>query len=332
MNILAIETSCDETAASVVNDANIVLSNVIVSQMNIHAAFGGVVPEVASRHHVISVHKVIEQALLEAQLSPRDIDVVAVTQGPGLIGALMVGINAAKAFAYLHNIPLLGVDHLKGHIHAISLSDAMVYPCLTLIASGGHTDLVYMPQEGAYELLGQTKDDAVGEAYDKVARTLGLGYPGGPLIDERAQQGQPTYPLPLPMHQDDRLDFSFSGLKSAVINAIYHEKNKGNDIRVNDMCASFQQNVVEILVQKTMQAARQYNVKQVAMVGGVSANQHLRKAFQAFDHEFLIVVPDVQYCTDNAAMIGAAAHAMLRGGQAFDTIAMDGYVHSELHL
>lgn len=330
MKILAIETSCDETAASVVADDNQVLSNVIVSQMDIHAAFGGVVPEVASRHHVISIEKVIEQALLEAKCSAKDIDVVAVTKGPGLIGALLVGINAAKSFGYVHGIPILGVDHLKGHIHAISLSHQMQYPLMTLIVSGGHTELVYMPSEGVYELLGATQDDAVGEAYDKVARTLDLGYPGGPIVDELATKGQPTYSLPTP--QMSGYDFSFSGIKSAVLNLIHNETQRGQSIRVEDLCASFQQTVVNVLVEKTIQAARAYDVKQVAVVGGVSANKGLRKAIFEYQNEFDIVVPDWAYCTDNAAMIGAAALAMIRMDKPFDTIELDGTVHSDLSL
>ena len=328
MNILAIETSCDETAASVVTDHHRVLSNVIVSQMDVHAAFGGVVPEVASRHHVISIEKVIEQALLEAKCSAKDIDVVAVTKGPGLIGALLVGINAAKSFGYVHKIPVLGVDHLKGHIHAISLSHEMQYPLMTLIVSGGHTELVYMPEDGVYELLGATQDDAVGEAYDKVARTLQLGYPGGPVIDELASQGQATYSLPTP--QRSGYDFSFSGIKSAVLNLIHNETQRGQTIRVNDLCATFQQTVVEYVVNKTIHAAREYQVKQVAVVGGVSANKALRKAIYQYENEFNIVVPDWAYCTDNAAMIGAAAFAMIRMNKPFDTIELDGTVHSEL--
>jgi N6-L-threonylcarbamoyladenine synthase len=328
MNILAIETSCDETAASVVSSHDRVLSNVVVSQMDIHAAFGGVVPEVASRHHVVSIQQVIQTALDDAKLTARDIDVVAVTKGPGLIGALLVGINAAKAFSYVHNIPLLGVDHLKGHIHAISLSHTMSYPLVTLLISGGHTELIYMPTDGVYELLGATKDDAVGEAYDKVARTLGLGYPGGPLIDQLATKGVASYHLPTPMKADEGFDFSFSGLKSAVINLIHNETQRGELIRVEDLCASFQKTVIDTLVQKTIQAARKYQVKQVAVVGGVSANVGLRNAIEAYQGEFQVVVPKFEYCTDNAAMIGAAAFAMIRNHEPFDTIELDGNAHS----
>jgi len=328
MNILAIETSCDETAASVVTDGSKVLSNVIVSQMDIHAAFGGVVPEVASRHHVISIEKVIEQALLEANCHPNDIDVVAVTKGPGLIGALLVGINAAKSFSYIHNIPLIGVDHLKGHIHAISLTQEMQFPLMILIVSGGHTELVYMPKEGHYELLGATQDDAVGEAYDKVARTLELGYPGGPIIDQLAATGEHSYSLPTPQVQG--YDFSFSGIKSAVLNLIHNEKQRGQTIRIPDLCASFQITVVNLLIEKTIQAAREYNVKQVAVVGGVSANKALREAILQYSGEFDIVLPEWSYCTDNAAMIGAAAYSMIQNNRPFDTIELDGEIISDI--
>ena len=330
MKILAIETSCDETAASVVVDGKTVLSNVILSQMDIHAAFGGVVPEVASRHHVVSIHQVMEEALARANVTASDIDVVAVTKGPGLVGALMVGINAAKTFSYIHQIPLLGVDHLRGHIHAISLTTTMKFPLLVLIVSGGHTELVLMSSKSDYELLGATKDDAVGEAYDKVARVLGLGYPGGPVVDQHAVQGKLTYDLPTPMKDDDSFDFSFSGLKSAVINVIHNANQKKEPIRVADMCASFQHVVTEVLVNQTLKAARAYDVAQIAVVGGVSANRELREKILSYNHEFDIVVPAFEYCTDNAAMIGAAAHAAIQDEPVFDTIELDATVFSDI--
>lgn len=330
MKILAIETSCDETAASVVENGTNVLSNVILSQMDIHAAFGGVVPEVASRHHVVSIHQVMEEALQQAKLRASDIDVVAVTKGPGLIGALMVGINAAKTFSYVHQIPLVGVDHLRGHIHAISLTTTMKFPLLALIVSGGHTELVLMSSAHDYVLLGATKDDAVGEAYDKVARVLGLGYPGGPVVDQLAQEGMPTYQLPIPMKEDDSYDFSFSGLKSAVINLIHNANQKQEPIRVADMCASFQEVVIKVLVDQTIKAARTYNVTQIAVVGGVSANRGLRQKIMEYNHEFEIVLPAFEFCTDNAAMIGAAAHAAIQANEAFDTIELDATVFSDI--
>ena len=330
MKILAIETSCDETAASVVVDGKKVLSNVILSQMDIHAAFGGVVPEVASRHHVVSIHQVMEEALMKANVTASDIDVVAVTKGPGLVGALMVGINAAKTFSYIHQIPLLGVDHLRGHIHAISLTTTMKFPLLALIVSGGHTELVLMSSPTDYTLLGATKDDAVGEAYDKVARVLGLGYPGGPVVDQYARQGSPSYDLPIPMKDNDAFDFSFSGLKSAVINLIHNANQKQEPIRVADMCASFQHVVTEVLINQTLRAARLYEVAQIAVVGGVSANRELRKKIMSYIHEFEIVVPAFEYCTDNAAMIGAAAYASIQDEPIFDTIELDATVFSDI--
>ena len=330
MKILAIETSCDETAASVVVDGKKVLSNVILSQMDIHASFGGVVPEVASRHHVVSIHQVMEEALMKANVTASDIDVVAVTKGPGLVGALMVGINAAKTFSYIHQIPLLGVDHLRGHIHTISLTTTMKFPLLALIVSGGHTELVLMSSPTDYTLLGATKDDAVGEAYDKVARVLGLGYPGGPVVDQYARQGSPSYDLPIPMKDNDAFDFSFSGLKSAVINLIHNANQKQEPIRVADMCASFQHVVTEVLINQTLRAARIYDVVQIAVVGGVSANRELRKKIMSYNHEFEIVVPAFEYCTDNAAMIGAAAYAAIQDEPVFDTIELDATVFSDI--
>ena len=330
MNILAIETSCDETAASIVVDGTHVLSNVILSQIDVHSVFGGVVPEVASRHHVVSIHSIINEAISTSGLKISDIDVVAVTQGPGLVGALMVGINAAKTFSYVHQLPLIGVDHLKGHIHAISLSHTMQYPLMVLLVSGGHTELVYMSSPNQYRLIGATKDDAVGEAYDKVARTLGLGYPGGPLVDQQAQQGSPAYDLPTPLKDQDTFDFSFSGLKSAVINHVHNAKQKGQMIDVANMCASFQKVVTDVLVDQTIKAARLYQVQQVAVVGGVSANLELRKKINRYQEEFDIVVPAFEYCTDNAAMIGAAAFVKVQSGAAFDTIELDATLFSEI--
>lgn len=242
----------------------------------------------------------------------------------------MVGINAAKTFSYIHQIPLLGVDHLRGHIHAISLTTTMKFPLLVLIVSGGHTELVLMSSKSDYELLGATKDDAVGEAYDKVARVLGLGYPGGPVVDQHAVQGKRTYDLPTPMKDDDSFDFSFSGLKSAVINVIHNANQKKEPIRVADMCASFQHVVTEVLVNQTLKAARAYDVAQIAVVGGVSANRELREKILSYNHEFDIVVPAFEYCTDNAAMIGAAAHAAIQDEPVFDTIELDATVFSDI--
>lgn len=308
MLILAVESSCDESSVSIVKDGKTVLSNVVLSQIDIHKVYGGVVPEIASRHHIENMTIVFDEALKQAQVTPQDIDVVAVTEGPGLIGSLLVGINAASAFAFAHNKPLLGVNHMIGHIYSANIENEMKFPLVALVVSGGHTELVYMKEHMSFELLGETQDDAVGEAYDKVGRMLGLAYPGGPIIDKLAQVGKPSYVLPRPMIDEDSYDFSFSGLKSAVNNMIYHMKRKEEVVNVEDMCTSFQTSVVDVLVSKLKKAATDFDVKQVLICGGVAANKGLRnRVFETLkDKE--IIIPSMQYCTDNAAMIGAAAY------------------------
>ena len=308
MLILAVESSCDESSVSLVKDGKTVLSNVVLSQIDIHKVYGGVVPEIASRHHIENMTIVFEEALKQANVNEKDIDLVAVTEGPGLIGSLLVGINAASTFAFAHNIPLMGVNHMVGHIYSANIENEMKFPLVALVVSGGHTELVYMKDHMSFELLGETQDDAVGEAYDKVGRMLGLAYPGGPLIDKLAFQGKPTYTLPRPMIDEDSYDFSFSGLKSAVNNMIYHMKRKEETIRIEDMCASFQQSVVDVLVSKLVKAANDYNVKQVLIAGGVAANKGLRTRLFETIKDKEIIIPSMQYCTDNAAMIGAAAY------------------------
>jgi len=308
MLILAVESSCDESSVSIVKDGKTVLSNVVLSQIDIHKVYGGVVPEIASRHHIENMTIVFEEALKQAKVTPHDIDVVAVTEGPGLIGSLLVGINAASAFAFAHNKPLLGVNHMIGHIYSANIENEMKFPLIALVVSGGHTELVYMKEHMSFELLGETQDDAVGEAYDKVGRMLGLAYPGGPIIDKLAQVGKPSYVLPRPMIDEDSYDFSFSGLKSAVNNMIYHMKRKEELVNVEDMCTSFQASVVDVLVSKLKKAATDFDVNQVLICGGVAANKGLRnRVFETLkDKE--IIIPSMQYCTDNAAMIGAAAY------------------------
>lgn len=308
MLILAVESSCDESSVSIVKDGKTVLSNVVLSQIDIHKVYGGVVPEIASRHHIENMTIVFEEALKQAKVTPHDIDVVAVTEGPGLIGSLLVGINAASAFAFAYNKPLLGVNHMIGHIYSANIENEMKFPLIALVVSGGHTELVYMKEHMSFELLGETQDDAVGEAYDKVGRMLGLAYPGGPIIDKLAQVGKPSYVLPRPMIDEDSYDFSFSGLKSAVNNMIYHMKRKEEVVNVEDMCTSFQASVVDVLVSKLKKAATDFDVKQVLICGGVAANKGLRnRVFETLkDKE--IIIPSMQYCTDNAAMIGAAAY------------------------
>lgn len=324
--ILAIETSCDETAASVVVDGHDILSNVVASQIENQRRFGGVVPEVASRLHVEQITVVIDEALEQAGLTPADLDAVAVTEGPGLVGALLIGIHAAKAFAFANELPIIGVHHIVGHIYANQLVQPMQFPLLALIVSGGHTELIYMKEHGSFEKIGGTRDDAAGEAYDKVARVLGLPYPGGPAIDRLAHE--PTAePVDFPRAwlEKESYDFSFSGLKSAVINYAHNRKQKGEALVPEDVAAGFQQSVIDVLTERTVRAAEAYHVKQVIAAGGVSANRGLRTSLEtAFNEKSIpFTVPPIAYCTDNAAMIGAAAYEMYRAGIR-STLAMNG--------
>jgi len=252
--------------------------------------------------------RVFEQALSEAKLAPNDIDLVAVTKGPGLIGSLLVGINAATAFAFAHQKPLIGVNHLHGHIYAANIEDNLKFPALALLVSGGHTELIYMKSHMSFELLGTTQDDAVGEAYDKVARTLGLDYPGGPLVDQLAKEGQDTYHLPRPFLDKTAYNFSFSGLKSAVINLVHNAQQRGETLDLKNMCASFQASVLDVIIEKTRLAAKNYQVEQIIVAGGVAANQGLRQRIYEEIKDVEIIFPKMIYCTDNAAMIGAAAY------------------------
>lgn len=319
--ILGIETSCDETAAAVVRGGTEVLSNVISSQIDIHQRFGGVVPEIASRKHVEAILPIIQEALEQAQVTIGDLDAVAVTYGPGLVGALLVGVSAAKAISLAAEIPLIGVNHIEGHIIANRLSHPeLMPPLICLTVSGGHTDLLYVPQWGAYTLLGHTRDDAAGEAFDKVARTMGLGYPGGPLIDKLAKEGDPTaisFPRAL---LNEGYDFSFSGLKTAVIDYLHNAKQRGEVVNFADVAASFQEAVVDILVQKALAAAKEKSTNTVILSGGVAANSRLRQLLREKGEEEGIQVyyPDLVYCTDNAAMIAGAAHFAYHRGDFAD--------------
>ncbi|MEG0260923.1 MAG: tRNA (adenosine(37)-N6)-threonylcarbamoyltransferase complex transferase subunit TsaD [Lysinibacillus sp.] len=329
--ILAIESSCDETAAAIIRNGSEIVSNVVASQIESHKRFGGVVPEIASRHHVEQITLVIEEALALANMSPEDIDAVAVTEGPGLVGALLIGINAAKAFAFAHSLPIIGVHHIAGHIYANALVQPMEFPLLALVVSGGHTELVYMKEHGSFEVIGETRDDAAGEAYDKVARVLGLPYPGGPRIDQLAHEGQEAVAFPRVWLEENSYDFSFSGLKSAVINYKHNMDQRGEKIIPSAVAKGFQDSVVEVLTAKTVRAARQYNVKQVIAAGGVSANKGLRVALDdAFvDEGIPFYVPPLKLCTDNAAMIGAAASPMFLAGVRGD-LTMNGKPGMEL--
>ncbi|PON00318.1 tRNA (adenosine(37)-N6)-threonylcarbamoyltransferase complex transferase subunit TsaD [Bacillus halotolerans] len=307
--ILGIETSCDETAAAIVKNGTEIVSNVVASQIESHKRFGGVVPEIASRHHVEQITLVIEEAFRKADMTYRDIDAIAVTEGPGLVGALLIGVNAAKALSFAHQIPIVGVHHIAGHIYANRLVEEIVFPALALVVSGGHTELVYMKEHGSFEVIGETLDDAAGEAYDKVARTMGLPYPGGPQIDKLAESGNDTIPLPRAWLEEGSYNFSFSGLKSAVINTLHNAAQKGQEIAPEDLSASFQNSVIDVLVTKTARAAKEYGVKQVLLSGGVAANRGLRAALQKefSQHEgTALIIPPLSLCTDNAAMIAAA--------------------------
>lgn len=315
--ILGVETSCDETAAAIVKNGREVLSNVINSQIAIHQQFGGVVPEVASRKHIENIAAVVNHSFREAGLTYQDIDAVAVTTMPGLVGALLVGLSFAKAFAYGLGLPLIAVNHLHGHIYANFLEhNFIVFPAICLVVSGGHTSLLYMKDISDYELVGSTKDDAAGEAFDKVARFLGLGYPGGPAVEKAAMQGQAgRYHLPRVFLDRNDYEFSFSGLKTATMN-LWRKIEKNEDSNSGDIAAEFQAALVEVLVEKTIRAARAYGVDTIMMAGGVAANTELRKKLQesACKNHYNLYFPSLGLCTDNAAMIaGKAYHDYVNG-------------------
>lgn len=310
--ILAIESSCDETAASVVKNGREVLSNVISSQIALHTLYGGVVPEIASRKHIEKINQVIESALAEADVTLEEITAIAVTYGPGLVGALLVGVAEAKALAYAAKKPLVGVHHIEGHVSANFIENPdLEPPFVCLIVSGGHTHLVIVKDYGEFEIIGHTRDDAAGEAFDKVARAVGLGYPGGPKVDKAAREGNPhAIEFPRAKVGDNPYDFSFSGLKSAVLNYINHAKMTGEEICVPDLAASFQNAVVESLVSRAIMAAKEYGYDKLAIAGGVASNSALREGMKAACEKegIRFYHPSLIYCTDNAAMIGAAAY------------------------
>ncbi len=313
--VLGIESSCDETSVSVVKNGREVLSNVINSQIDIHTRFGGVVPEIASRNHVEAISETTKQALKEAKVTFEDIDVIACTYGPGLVGALLVGVAYAKALSYALNKPLVGVNHIEGHIAANYITfKKLEPPFLCLIISGGHTHLVDIKDYTEFEILGKTRDDAIGEAFDKVARVVGLGYPGGPKIDKMAKEGQAN--IVLPITHFDNLDFSFSGIKTAVLNL----NHKNPDVNKNDLCASFQNAVTEMLVENTKKALNSLKVDKLALAGGVSANSFIRNNFSKLGKERNIKVyyPDIKLCTDNAAMIASAGYYNYINGKMSD--------------
>lgn len=312
---LAIESSCDETSMSIIKNGVEEIKTVVVTQIDIHKKFGGVVPEVASRSHIESITIVLDELLESASMSIDDIDFIGVTYGPGLIGSLLIGVECAKTISLVTGKPLVPVHHIAGHIYANNLKERLSFPLIALVVSGGHTDLVYMKEDYSFERIGSTLDDAVGEAYDKVAKILGLDYPGGPIVDKLAKVGKDAYNLPYPL-DDKSYNFSFSGIKSATLNIVHNEKQRGNTINVEDMCTSFQNRVVTILTKKTKRALEEYNVKNLIVAGGVAANNGLRESLSSMAKEcgVMLSFPELRLCTDNAAMIGSAAYYAYKKG------------------
>ncbi len=307
--ILGIESSCDEMSVSIVKNGTEEIKTIVLSQMDIHKKYGGVVPEIASRCHIESSTMVLEELFNDIDITMKDIDGIAVTYGPGLVGSLLIGLEIAKTLSFVYNKPLIPVHHIVGHIYANSLVKEFKFPLIALVISGGHTEIVYMKDHFEFKKLGGTMDDAVGECYDKVARVMGLSYPGGPLVDELAHRGKDTYKLPFPL-DDKSYDFSFSGLKTAVINLAHNEEQKGNKINIENLATSFQDKIIEILTKKTMRALDEYKIKNLIICGGVAANKGLRDKFEELSEERNIdlTIPPIKYCTDNAAMIAAAGY------------------------
>lgn len=307
--ILGIESSCDETSMSIIKNGCEEIATTVLTQMDTHAKFGGVVPEIASRMHTENITMVLEDVLSKANMRVDDVDAIAVTYAPGLLGGLLVGVEFAKVLSYVYNKPLIATHHIAGHIYANNLVGKLEFPLLALVVSGGHTELVLMEDDYKFKVVGKTLDDAAGECFDKVARVLGLPYPGGPNVEKLALEGKPTYDLPVPM-TNNSLDFSFSGLKSAVVNLNHNETQRGNEVRKADLACSFQNVAFEELVKKTKIAIEKYDIKRVIMAGGVSASKQLRSEMQQMCDELNVEfsVPPIKYCTDNAAMIACAAY------------------------
>ena len=317
--ILGIESSCDETSAAIIKNGCIDIATVISSQIDVHKDYGGVVPEIASRHQVKNITFVLQECLERAKMTMDDIDGIAITYGPGLIGSLLIGLEAAKTLAYLYQKPLIPIHHIAGHIYANSLVKPLQFPLLALVVSGGHTELIEMQDHFKFRKLGGTLDDAIGECYDKVARVIGLEYPGGPKIDKLAVEGSPTYKLPVPL-KDDSYNFSFSGLKSAVINLSHNETQRGNSLREADLASSFQKVAVKSIVEKTKKALQDTGIKRLIVAGGVAASQGLRNEIYKMADELQVEVsiPPLKYCTDNAAMIASAGYYAYKLGRRAD--------------
>ncbi|GFZ27305.1 tRNA (adenosine(37)-N6)-threonylcarbamoyltransferase complex transferase subunit TsaD [Lactobacillus corticis] len=324
VRILAYESSCDETSTAVIKNGREIESLIVATQIKSHQRFGGVVPEVASRHHIEVISQITKEALAEAKVTWNDLDAIAVTSGPGLVGALLIGVSAAKAASMATGLPLIGVDHIMGHIMAAQLKDEIAYPALALQVSGGHTEIVLLKDPVHFEIIGDTRDDAAGEAYDKIGRVLGVNYPAGKTIDAWAHQGKDTFHFPRAMMEEDNYDFSFSGLKSAFINTCHHADQIHEKLDKYDLAASFQAAVVDVLADKTIRAIKEYQPKTFIMGGGVAANQGLRERMSAEIAKLpdavkpKVILPELKLCGDNAAMIGAAAYNLYRDGQFSD--------------
>ena len=313
--ILGIESSCDETSCSIVKNGKEEINTVILSQIDIHTLYGGVVPEIASRNHVKDITFVIDKCLKDSNMTIDEITAIAVTYGPGLVGSLLVGVEAAKTLALIYDKPLIPVHHIRSHIYANNIEHEIKFPCIALVISGGHTELLHMKDHFDIEKIGGTLDDAVGECYDKVARVINLPYPGGPKIDELASKGKHTYDLPVPLN-DNSYNFSFSGLKSAVINLNHNLNQKNEEINKEDLATSFQDVVIESLTTKTMKALNDYGINNLIIAGGVSANKGIREAFKklALENNINLSIPSFKYCTDNATMVGAAGYFLYQKG------------------
>ena len=313
--ILAIESSCDETSMSIIKNGSEEIATVVLSQIDIHKNYGGVVPEIASRNHIENISIVLEELLTKANMTIDEVTAIGVTYGPGLIWSIIIGVQAAKTISLVTGKPLVPVHHIAGHIYANNLEERLEFPLIALVVSGGHTELILMKEDYSFEKIGGTLDDAVGECYDKVAKVIGISYPGGPIVDKLAHEGKDNYDLPYPL-DDKTYNFSFSGIKSAVINLVHNENQRGKVINKEDLCTTFQNRVVTILTKKTIKALKEYNVKNLIVAGGVSANRGLRESLtKACEEENIhLSFPKLSYCTDNAAMIGAAAYFSYQKG------------------